>query len=207
MRRAMRTTWCAAGFLLALAVAGCGRELVGGGQRDVDAVATGGGAESGGSATPASSYGAERATAFQAEGVSGTVTFDARVSLVRAGRRSAVGAGSATVRAGGGDTARVAAGRVLEGGYDAARVVFTRVTANVSGGLVVGGVALTGHVDVAIAPGDSVVVEMPVQVSGSRSPVRLLIELDAATWLRSADPLTRTVPAAAFRGAVRLRAE
>lgn len=199
------TRWLPA--LLAAALAGCSGELVGGGQRDVDAMATGGGG-AGSARSPAQSRSAPAVgpVVFQSGTATGTLRVEARVSLVRASTPAPVGTGSATVRVDGGDTARIASGRVPRGGYDAARVVFTRVTADVGGGLTVGGVELTGRVDVGIAPGDSVVVEMPVAVAAGGSPVRLLVELDAATWLRAADPFTRTVPPAAFRGAVRLRA-
>lgn len=192
-------------ILIAAGLPGCGRELVGGGQREVEGHATAGGGDAAGAA-PAYARAGEGGPALQLAGtLGGSVAVDARLSLVRGTAPAPVGAGSATVRADGRDTVLLARGSVPEASYSAARVAFTRVTAQVTGGLVAGGVEITGRVDVAIAPGDSVVVEVPVELSGTRAPVRLLVELDAETWLRLADPVTRTVPAAAFRSAVRVR--
>jgi hypothetical protein len=99
----------------------------------------------------------------------------------------------------------VVSGRVDDVDYPVARVVFTRVTANVTGGLVIGGVGLTGQVDVGIAPGDSVVVEMPVDLGDPDDDATLLIDLDASAWLFTVNPVTRLVSATAFRNAVKLR--
>jgi len=201
----MKTTRRLAALLAGMmALAGCGRELVGGGQRDVDAVATGDGT-GGGSASMAPSYTSAPTggPVFQANGVGGTIGFDARVSLVRGGTVQPLGPGSATVRVDGRDTVAVASGRVARVDYPVARVVFTRVTANVTGGLVIGGASVTGRVDVAIA--DSIVVERPVDLGDEDDDATLLIDLDASAWLALANPVTRVVPAAAFQSAVKLR--
>lgn len=203
----MKTTRRLAALLAGImTLAGCGRELVGGGARDVDARATGDGTPGrSGSAAPSYSVARGGGTAFQADGVTGTITFDARVSLVRAGQATPLGAGTATVSASGRDTVLVASGRVDEVAFPVARVVFTRVTANVTGGLVIGGIGLTGQVDVALALGDSVVVERAVDLGDPEDAATLLIDLDASAWLSAANPLTRTVSAAAFQSAVDLR--
>lgn len=205
----MKTKRTLAALLAGMAMlAGCGRELVGGGARDVDAYATGDGTP-GGSPSVAPSYAVLPGTAapvFQANGVSGSITFDARVSLVRSGQATPLsGTGTTTVSANGRDTALVASGRVDDVDFPIARVVFTRVTANVTSGLVIGGISLTGQVNVGIAPGDSVVVEMPVDLGDPDDDATLLIDLDASAWLLAANPVTRTVSATAFRGAVKLR--
>lgn len=206
----MRTMTGAAALLFGLAAAGCNGELVGGGVRDVDAVATGDGGQ-GGSASmamaPRMSLQPGGTVAFQSAGLSGTVTFTARVELVRGESAVALNPApaSASVRVDGGDTVHVASRRVPERRYGVARVTFTSVTANVSGGLRIGGVSLTGRVDVGIPVGDSVVVEMPVDLGGSDDDATLLIDLDASSWLAAANPATRIVPASAFRSAVRLR--
>ncbi|HEX2076863.1 MAG TPA: hypothetical protein VHG08_04115 [Longimicrobium sp.] len=202
----MRTNTTLAALLAGMtALAGCGRELVGGGQRNVDAAATGDGTGSG-SAGLAQRYAVAPGGGgvFQANGIGGTITFDARVYLVRNAQPVPLnGPATATVRADGRDTVAVASGRVPEVEYPTARVVFTRVTGNVTGGLVIGGVSLTGQVSVAIA--DSVVVERPVDLGDADDDATLLIDLDASAWLQAANPVTRIVPAAAFQGAVKLR--
>ncbi|HYJ77998.1 MAG TPA: hypothetical protein VEW03_00150, partial [Longimicrobiaceae bacterium] len=181
-------------LLLVLGVAGCGKEVVVGGQKEVDAHATGDGTPEG---SPAR-LDASRTLVF-ADGPSathiagraqGTVSFDARVSLVAGGSAQVNGPASATVRIDGHDSVRVARGRVTAAGYTAVRVVFTRVTTNVTGGLVIGGVGLTGQVDVFIAPGDSIVVERAVSLGGEEEDVRVLVDLDASAWLSAANPAT-----------------
>ena len=202
----MRTILCAALLAAITTTMGCSGELVGGGARDVDAYATGDGTGSGGAASLAPRYAVSPGggAAFQASGITGTVTFDGKVSLVRSGSvEPVVNGATATVSVDGSDTVRLGGSQLPEGAFPTARVVFTRVTANVASGLVVGGVTLTGRVDVAIA--DSVVVEVPVNVPAGDGDVDLLVDLDASVWLATASPVTRTVTAAAFRGAVKVR--
>ena len=190
-----------------MALSGCARELVGGGAREVDARATGDGT-SGASPSMAPAYAVAPGAApvFQANGISGTITFDARVSLVRSGQATPLnGTATGTVSVNGHDTVTVVSGRVDDVDFPVARVVFTRVTANVTGGLLIGGVGLTGQVNVGIAPGDSVVVEMPVDLGDPDDDATLLIDLDASAWLFAANPATRLVAASVFRSAVKLR--
>jgi hypothetical protein len=135
----------------------------------------------------------------------GTVSFDARVSLVTSGggvvplNRDAT---SATVRIEGTDTALVAREQVEATTYTRARVTFTRVAANVTGGLSIGGISVTGQIRVGIAPGDSVVVEAPVEIRG-RAKQTLIIDLDASEWLSQSS--AGIVSTSDFRSAVDLR--
>lgn len=193
----------------ALLVGGCGKDLVVGGQRDVDTYATGDGTPEGGAApAPALAPSLARApggpaATHVAGRAQGTVAFDATVELVEGGAREGAGSGTATVRIDGHDTVLVARGRVPEARYTAVRVTFTRVQASVASGLVIGGVNLTGLVTVAIAPGAGLVVERPIGNLGDDDD--LLIDLDASAWLSAANPATRLVPGAAFSGAVKVR--
>jgi hypothetical protein len=204
---------CAAAALLVLATAlgGCGKEVVVGGQKHVDTGATGDG-------TPEGSASGARAPSFAmapAGGISaaaaraqGTITFDAKVALVTSTGSAVSLNGSpstVTVRIDGSDTVRVAAGDVPAARYTAARITFTRVQANVTGGLVIGGVGLTGLVTVSILPGDSIVVERAVDLGAADAGARLLVDLDASAWLGTANPATRLVAATTFRDAVKLR--
>jgi hypothetical protein len=202
----MRAKLGAAALLAAtMMLAGCSGELVGGGQRDVDAAATGDGT-GGGSPSLAPRYAVSGGggPAFQANGVSGTISFDARVMLMRGGSAELIGTGTGkVVAADGRDTVQVASASVAAVTYPTARVTFTRVQANVASGLTIGGVSVTGQVSVAIA--DSVVVEMPVDLGDADDDATLLIDLDASAWLSAANPATRLVPAAAFQSAVKLR--
>jgi hypothetical protein len=209
----MRSRLTRAALLLALAAAGCGKELVVGGQKHVDAGGTGDG-------TPEGSASASRAPAYARLGdgpsrdlaavrAQGSITFDARVE---------VGTGAAgyvplspspatvTVRIDGSDSVHIAAGNVPAGTYTRARVTFNRVEANVTGGLVIGGTSVTGLISVPLAPGESVVVEQAVNLGGSETSARLLVDLDASAWLAAANPTTRVVTPSAFGTAVKLRA-
>ncbi|HEX8903525.1 MAG TPA: hypothetical protein VF771_01645 [Longimicrobiaceae bacterium] len=201
----------AAALLLMIGVGGCGKEVVVGGQKHVDTGATGDG-------TPEGSASGARAPAFAlspAGGISaataraqGTISFDAKVSVVTSGGAVVPLSGSpatATVRIDGSDTVHVVSGDVPAGTYTAARVTFTRVQANVTGGLILGGVGATGLFTVSILPGDSIVVQRAVNLGAPEADVRLLVDLDASAWLGTANPATRLIAAAAFRDAVKLR--
>ena len=198
-------------LLLLLGTAGCGKELVVGGQKEVETHATGDG-------TPEGAASASRAPALAlapaggplathiAGRAQGTVTFDATVEVIAApgGAQPAGGSAGEVVRLDGHDTTLVARVRVPEGSYTAVRVTFTRVTANVTSGLVIGGINLTGQVNVA-APAGGIVVERPVSLGGPEEDVRVLIDLDASAWLLAATPATRVVAATAFQNAVKIR--
>jgi hypothetical protein len=189
-----------------LTAAGCGKELVVGGERDVEVTGTAGGAQPDRASAPTDAGGALGARETLPL-TGGTVAFTARAQLLTAaGTAHPPGApiGTATVRVDGADTVRVVAFRTSAGQtYRTVRLTFTTVQAQVTG-LVVGGVEVSGTVTVAVPPG-GLVVERPVLVQPGRAPLEVLVELNAATWLSAADPGTRVVPAAAFRDAVEVR--
>lgn len=189
-------------------LAGCGKELLAGGQREgeVSAVATDDG---GGSASYGDGDGPSLSRAAEAALLSGTVEFVGTVAVAAEdGRMVPVTDGPATVtlRLTEPDTALLGRKRVPVGTYSLARVVFTRVSAEVKEGLVVDGTQLTGLIRVAIGS-EPLVVEAPITMlvrEDGRSTV--VIDLNAAPWLTAADPITRTVSAAAFRAAVEVSA-
>lgn len=185
-------------LVLALGLAGCGGEAVAGGQRDVTVDATGD--DSGASPERRRAASPQRAVAA----VQGTVRFDARVRLNGGTVVPVGGLASVELRADGGDTVRVVEGSVPGSAYATARVVFYDVQAEVGGGLVIGGSPFTGHVEVDIAPGDSLVVERTVAVGAGGGDIRLLVDLNSAVWLATANPATRLVSRSAFQGAVRI---
>jgi hypothetical protein len=207
MRSAHR--WLSAAALV-FALAGCNGEVVVGGQKDVDAYATGDGTSGGGSASLAPAYavrpGGPVATHLGGS-LAGTVTFQARVELVDAAGDAVALAPSpagGTVRLDGHDTVFVASRTVLATRYPRVRVTFTQVAANVTGGLVIGNVNVTGQVQVGV-PGGGVVVERAVDLGDDDEDVEILIDLDASAWLPSVNLATRVVPAADFRSAVKVR--
>ncbi len=198
--------------LLLAAAAGCGKEVVVGGQRDkeVEVYVTGDG-------TQPDSAGASRApllsplapaggpAAVHIAGlVQGTISFDALVEVVTAsGQAARVGnAQSIVVRSDGHDTVLVARADVLEEQYTTVRVTFTRVTASVASGLVIGGVSITGQVNVEI-PAHGVVVEREVPLGGPEDDVQVLVDLNASDFLFAT--LDRIVPTASFEQAVTIR--
>lgn len=200
-------------LLLALAAAGCGKELVVGGQKHVDAAGTGDGTPEGSaSATRAPAYariGGGPSRDLEAVRAQGTITFDARVEVGTGGSSYVAlspSLSTVTVRIDGSDSVHIAAGDVPAGTYTRARVTFTRVQANVTGGLVIGGTSVTGLFTVPLDPGESVVVEQAVNLGGSETNARLLVDLDASAWLATANPATRVVTTSAFGSAVKLRA-
>ncbi len=196
--------------LSTLLLAGCGKEVVVGGQRDVETVATGDATpEPSPSRTDGARFvrgpGEPRFTSARGQGFA---VFTADVRLFTAAGASAIpGGGSPTaVQLDGRDTVRVARGQVPAAPYTRARVVFRNVAAQVTGGLTVGGIAITGTVVVDIPSGDSLVVESALPFSPDQdAPETLIVDLDASTWLAATDPVTRRVPPTVFRNAVKLR--
>ncbi|HEX8272177.1 MAG TPA: hypothetical protein VF615_05965 [Longimicrobiaceae bacterium] len=191
--------------LALLATAGCGREVVGGGQKEVETVAVG-------DATPdGSASRAARASASPVPGAAsgtavplGTLAFTAAASLVAEdGGVVPVTGGprQVAVRLDGADRATVARQSVPDVSYVRARVVFTRVAADVTGGVL--GVA--GAVRVNIPAGDSVVVERAVAIPAGSARAVLVVDLDASRWLVGA--VGGLVSPGTFAAAVRLRAE
>jgi hypothetical protein len=197
--------------LLLLMTAACGKEVVVGGVRDkeVEAYATGDGTQedgANGSHAPLLSLAPAGgpAAAHIAGRVQGTISFDALVEVVTSsGEAVRVGnAQSVVVRSDGHDTVLVARADVLERQYTTVRVTFTRVTANVVSGLVIGGTNITGQVNVEV-PARGIVVERQVPLGGPEEDVQVLIDLDASEWLFAT--VNRIVPAATFEQAVKIR--
>jgi hypothetical protein len=176
-------------LLAAALLAGCG-DLLAGGDKEIDLHATGGGAR--GSAN-----------------LTGTLSFEVAIrltdeegELVSTGPAEA--SGDLTIERS--DSVRVVRARVPSRGYASVRAVFTRVHAEVSGGLQVNGLPLLGFVEVDIPAGDSLVIELPVEMMiASRARETLVLDLGAGMWLPEVNPLTRRVPAAAFLAAVDVR--
>lgn len=198
-------------LLLLAGAAGCGKEVLVGGQKDVETRATGDGTSEGGSPSRATAYALAPpggpVTTHIAGRAQGTITFDAKVELVSTtgAAEDAGGPASATVRIDGHDSVFVARGSVPGDQYATVRVTFTRVTANVTSGLVIGGINVTGQVNVAILPGSAIVVERQVALGGPNEDVVLLVDLDASAWLGATNPATRIVAASAFQSAVKVR--
>lgn len=114
---------------------------------------------------------------------------------------------SGVFRIEGADSAFIGVRRVPVGTYTRARVSFRRVTADVDGGLVIGGIPFLGRVTVAIGA-DAVVVEAPIRLTvEADAEHRLVVDLNAAAWLPGLNRLTGEVGAATFRSAVDVRVE
>lgn len=186
----------------------CGRDVVVGGYRgDVRTMATSDDTE-GPSAARAPVEPANASASPVAGRAQGTIELTASAALLdEAGREVPLTEGLATgrFRIEGADSVRLGERSVPAGRYGRVRLRFARVAAEVSGGVVVGGVNLTGPITVGI-PGAPLVVEAPVDlVVEPGAPRTLVLDLNADAWLPSADPLTRVVPPASFTAALRVR--
>jgi hypothetical protein len=204
--------------LLALALAaaaalggGCGKELTAGGQRDGEVV-TYVTSEEGGpgqSLAPAdggpSLYHASHPAGSPGGGaallVQGDVVVDAQVSLLDGSHEVPLHAtpASAAVRIEAADSALLVTGQVEAAAYTHVRVRFSRVEAQVRGGL-----PLLGLVKVDMQAGPVVVdIPVPVQVrAGART--RIVIDLNAHQWLPRATPAL-LVARGDFQNAVTVR--
>jgi hypothetical protein len=205
-----RRTLGLAPLALLLALAGCGQELTAGGQKgDVDVDVTDDpGSPPAANPDLAPARGAPRLALRSALAPSGTVAVEGRVSLVTTdGRTIALPAGAGVVvTLSSTEEARLTRGSVSAVAYQAARITFTKLEANVTGGLSVGGVNLLGTVRVDLA--QPLVIEAPIALTvRANGQHQVEIDLNAETWLLAANPVTRVVPAAALRGVVTVRAE
>lgn len=190
--------------LALLATAGCGREVVGGGQKEVETVAVGDATPDGSASRALASAAPLPGAASSAAVPLGTLSFTATASLVAEDGSVVPATGGprqAAVRLDGGERTPVARQVVPDVSYVRARVAFTRVTADVTGGVL--GVA--GAVRVAIPAGDSVVVERAVAIPAGSARAVLVVDLDASRWLVGA--VGGLVSPGTFAAAVRLRAE
>jgi hypothetical protein len=85
-------------------------------------------------------------------------------------------------------------------------VVFSRVQAVVIGGLVVGGVPISGEVNVDLGAQSSLTAEREVLIEVERDgALDVVMDLNASTWLASLSVVTLTVPGAALAEAVAVR--
>ncbi|HEV2148477.1 MAG TPA: hypothetical protein VGR37_13830 [Longimicrobiaceae bacterium] len=190
-------------LLVALLAAGCGRDAIAGGYKEVETVAVGDGTPDG-SASRAAAGGARWSVAVP----QGTLSFTARASLVAEDGRAVPlteQPREVRVRLDGTDRATLSRALVPPVRYTRARVVFTSVAADVTGGLTIGGLPLLGPVRVAIPAGDSVVVERAVALEPERTRETLVVDLNASAWLGAA--LGGNVAPAMFAAAVRIRSE
>lgn len=208
MRRGLGVLVLAA---LVAASSACGKELMAGGQRgEVTTTMSDGPDGTAARSDRVPSSHALRTVLPAGTGPQGTVEAEVRVALVDGSGRVDVIApgGAATVRIG--DAAGAVLGTddsVSVGLYPTARVTFSSVTADVTGGLLgVGGLPVLGRVSVQLtAP---VTIDVPVALAvEADSEHRVVVDLNASAWLAAVDPVTLTVPASAFRGALAVRAE
>lgn len=82
--------------------------------------------------------------------------------------------------------------------YTELRIVFTKIEVEVAAGLLIGGVEVTGPIDVDF--GDlSLEVDRPLDLDiGDGERVELLIDLNSDSWLQAVDPVTLSVDAQVF---------
>lgn len=185
--------------------AGCSKELLAGGERgEVTTTMNDGPGSSSARSDGAPSTRLLRSVLPAGTGPQGTVQAAVQVALVEEGGGAdvIVPDGAATVRIGDSEGAVLGTDdSVYVGLYPTARVTFSSVTADITGGL-----PIIGRVTVQLtAP---VTIEAPVALTvEAGSKHRVIIDLNASTWLAAVDPVTLTVPAAAFRSALEVRTE
>lgn len=194
-------------------LAGCGN-LTAGGFGSADAYMTADGdqpspspsASTGEAPAPNGSSRVEAASiSIMPGGLEGTLDVTASVQLASAeGIPYALtnGAVQVSLDLGGADEPMIGHAPVPAGVFDSLRVVFSEVSANVTGGLSIDGVPFTGAVTVdlgAAALEWSVPVASTLEEGGTAS---FLIDLHAAQWVSTLDPLTGIVTVQAFEEAV-----
>lgn len=191
------------------ATAGCGQELTAGGQTGEARTVIVDDPEPS-SASPRETGGASFSRASESSGslAQGTVLVEASVALVREdGRLFPVVFSPVTrsVRIASSDTAEIANPSVSAGRYNAARITFRRVEASVTGGLIVGGVSVTGTVQVPLPQPLTMEVPIPLRILRGEEHL-VVIDLNASDWLAAVDPISRTVSVASFQSQIRVRA-
>lgn len=204
-----------AGALIVLSTAGCGQEMLAGGMRSGEASAVVTDDPGTSSSTSSIETRAARMNLTPTGGISaataaasGSILVEGSVALESAGGQTIIlgdGPGAASVQIGSAALSKLAASEVEVGRYINARVTFTRVEADVSGGLIVGvGVAVTGKVTVLLP--QPLVIEAPIELlvreDGEHT---VIIDLNSEVWLAAVDPLLLTVPTQAFAAAVTIR--
>jgi len=82
--------------------------------------------------------------------------------------------------------------------YTGLRVVFTELEVEVNAGVVIGGQPILGEVEIDLE-GDELAVVRPIAITvGEDDVVRILLDLNAATWLAVVDPELSVVSASDF---------
>jgi hypothetical protein len=208
--RAVRVAACA------LVLAGCGDLTAGGlGEVEIYATADDTGSTPSAMATPSaharrSSSSAPSATSPAASVFDGLLVAQMQVYLQNDMSGQWVelteGVRDLTLELRGGLERRVAVRFVDSGRYTRLRVVFRKVEASVTGGLVVGGVPLTGLITVDLGAQGALTVEREMLLEVERDEsVDVVMDLNVDVWLPTVSVLTRTVAAAALQGALAVR--
>lgn len=212
-------------LILALSTAACGPELLGGAQKgEVRTVATNEEGSSSGSSQhaaeapdgPVAARGAGGSpsdatfwSTASASGVEGELSFDAAAWLVTAeGEEVPITDGqvTATFRMESSDEVLLGRVDVDARSYTAVRVAFSRVEADVEGGVVINGEPFVGPVSVQMGSASQVVVERAIDLTvRPRSTQTIVVDLDAHQWLPATVLPGRTVPALIFSAAVDVR--
>jgi hypothetical protein len=194
----------ALGLLCGVTLAGCGN-VTAGGVSDAEVYMSG---DASPQAAPAASEGARPAPArigILTGVLEGDVDVDARIFLRRVGGVLVplTPAGlSVTLDLAGVQQPLVADISVASGSFDAVVVRFTDVTAQVTGGLEIGGIPFVGSVSVDLGGPSLDVTELLTLELADEEEVELLVDLNADGWIPLLDVLTGLVAAADFAAAV-----
>jgi hypothetical protein len=82
--------------------------------------------------------------------------------------------------------------------YTSLRIVFLQIEVQVDAGLVIGGVPVTGPIDIKLES-DSLSVSKPVNLQLDEAErAEILVDLNATSWLQAVDPTTSSVDASVF---------
>jgi hypothetical protein len=82
--------------------------------------------------------------------------------------------------------------------YTGLRIVFLQIEVRVDAGLVIGGVPVTGPIDIDLETDSlSVLKAVPLQLDDAER-AEILVDLNAASWLQAVDPTMSSVDAAVF---------
>ncbi|HKK08827.1 MAG TPA: hypothetical protein VKA44_08085 [Gemmatimonadota bacterium] len=89
--------------------------------------------------------------------------------------------------------------------YSALRVTFTKIDAEVDAGLIVGGITITGPVEVELE-GDSLVVDRPIGLDlRDGTSADLIVDMNASAWLSAVDPDLQVVSGAIVSQMIEVR--
>jgi hypothetical protein len=184
--------------LLLLTAAGCGNLTAGGVTGDATVVVSGDEPEPAPSPQPASVAAPTHPAGTSHDEPLGDLEATFSAYLVSdAGHQVRLGTRlDAAVAIDGSNEEEVVTERVVVGHYDEIRLVFTDVTANVLSGLPVVG-------ELSVDLGADATVTRPIDVEVVEGgEVFLVVDLNAAAWLVTANPITRTIDEAVFAALV-----